>query len=119
MKRVTVVPKEKVESGFVYAVIGKGKNAKQLLYDPEMKETIDYEFINQIFRIEIKQNQEDKPEKDVRLFARKNEKIRVKYRPAERFYGVGPVKSYEGFEYKKEFIQTKTFFKLFDISEEN
>ena len=119
MKRISVTPKIKIEDNFAFGEIGSGEEIRKYIFNTVLQESINYDFIESFFRIELKPNQEDKIEKEVILHGYTNISFKPRYRPQIRFKKNGPIKSYEGFEYKKEFIRIETFMQLFDIEETN
>jgi len=118
MRRIVVSPKLLIDHDFVYAKMGDEDDIRELIYDTESKEIVSADFVKMFFTIEIKADQEDKIEQEIILHGNTMISFKPKYRPSSRYHGMGPKMSYEGFEYKKEFIQIQTFYKLFDIIEE-
>ncbi|MEA1972022.1 MAG: hypothetical protein U9N34_01820 [Candidatus Cloacimonadota bacterium] len=119
MKRISVIPKQIIEEDFAYGEIVTDEDTRKYIFDVKLIESVDYDFINNFFDIEILPNQEDKSEKAVILHGHTNISFNPRYRPQSRFKKNGPIKTYEGYEYMKEFVRIDTFLKLFEIVEHN
>ena len=117
LKRQPFSPKAIVEGKYSKAkMVDEDEKEYYVLYDEINKEVVDFNFIEQYFKIESIEELKDK--EIIKLTGKTSLIIRPKYFPQKRYGEMGPIKTYEGFEIEKQFIRVETFLQLFDLVEE-